>query len=480
MPPKTFTPRPFQVEGVKFLLKHSRCALFVDMGLGKTVMVLTAIQTLLDNNLDDGGDFLIVAPAFVAKATWNNEAKKWAHLANIGIASVTGDKDQRLRALKSPCKIKVINYENLDWLVKTCDKLGKWPFTTVVFDESTRLRGFRGHYRVNKDANGVSKRALYRTSGSRACAIIKPIFRYVKQVWLLTGTPCQNSLGDLWGQFFFLDGGVRLGSSYSSFEGRWFDVDRYSYKSVPKEYAQEQITSQISDVTFTLRAKDYMSLADETVIDIPVELPQHVKEQYDSMEREFIMELIENGDLEVFHDSSKLMKCRQIANGTVYFDDKRNFEQIHKEKIIALESVVEAANGTPILVAYWFKADLEVLQKHFPKGRFFDGKPNTYKDFAKGKIPLLFIHPQSAGHGVDGLQHTTNIICFYSLDWNAEIISQAIGRIGNVRQAQAGYTRPTLIYRLIAKDTIDESLAYCIDNKVSVEDAVKERLARLI
>ena len=475
---KELTPRSFQEEGVKFLLRHSRGALFVDMGLGKTVMVLTAISLLLDHKLDDGGDFLIVAPAFVAKATWNNEAKKWLHLKGLDIVSVTGDKKQRMLALQSKARIKVINYENLDWLVRACEDLGGWPFTSVVFDESTRLKGFRGHYRTKKDVNGVSKKTLYRTSGSRACAIIKPIFRYVKQVWLLTGTPCQNSLGDLWGQFFFLDGGTRLGSSYSAFEGRWFDVNRYSYKAVPKEAAQEQITHQIADITFTLRADDFMDLAEETVVDVTVELPPSVKAQYDSMEREFIMELAETGDLEVFHDSSKLMKCRQIANGTVYYDDQRNFEQVHKEKIAALESVVEAANGTPILVSYWFKADLAVLQDHFPKGRFFDGKPNTYKDFAKGKIPLLFIHPQSAGHGVDGLQNTTNIICFYSLDWNAEIISQAVGRIGKVRQAQAGFVRPTMIYRLIAKDTIDEALAYCIDNKVSVEHAVKERLAR--
>ena len=478
MEAKNFTPKKFQREGSYFLFKEQRGCLFVDMGLGKTMIVLDTIHFLIDNGLDDGGDFLIVAPAFVARTTWSNEVKKWQHTKHLEVVSITGTPKERLSALRQTSRVKTINYENLQWLEATCKKIGHWPFTTIVFDESTRLKNFRGHYQNHKSADGSIKTVLHRTSGSRASAIIKHVFRDAKQVWLLTGTPCQNSLADLWGQLFFIDGGKRLGYSHTEFTKRFFDVNPYSFKTTVKEDSKEKIMEAIKDVVFTLRSEDYLELEGEIVEEIVFDLPPDIAEKYAKFEAECLLELESKEKVETFSLGSKLMKCRQIANGAVYYDDKGSFEVIHNAKIEALESVLEAANGTPVLVAYWFKSDLAILQKKFPKGRVFDGRPKTYHDFAAGKIPILFIHPQSAGHGVDGLQYTTNIICFYSLDWNAELMSQAVGRIGQVRQAQAGFKRPTMVYRLIARNTVDEALSYSINNKVSLENAMKASLAR--
>jgi len=475
---KQFTPKKYQREGSYFLFKEQRGCLFVDMGLGKTMIVLDTIHFLLDNGLDDGGDFLIVAPAFVARTTWGNEVKKWQHTKDMDVVPITGTPKERLMALLDPARVKTINYENLQWLERTCVKNGNWPFTTIVFDESTRLKSFRAHYQNHKQKDGSIRTVLHRTNGSRASAVIKHVFRDAKHVWLLTGTPCQNSLADLWGQLFFIDGGKRLGYSFTEFEKRFFDVDKYTFKRTAKETTKDRIMEAIKDVTFTLRAEDYLKLEGEIVQEIVFDLPPDIAEKYRTFEKDCLLDLEATGKVETFSLGAKLMKCRQIANGAVYYDDNGNFEILHNAKIEALESVVEAANGTPILVAYWFKSDLAILQKSFPKGRVFDGKPNTYRDFESGKIPLLFIHPQSAGHGVDGLQHTTNIICFYSLDWNAELMSQAVGRIGQQRQAQGGYQRPTMVYRLIARNTVDEALAYSVDYKVSVENAVKKSLAR--
>jgi len=463
-----YKPRCYQLGATHFLLANNRGALFMDMGLGKTSSVLNAIDTLI--RCGEEGMVLVVAPLRVARNTWTDEINKWAHTRYLTVDEIVGTQQQRVRALQSDTQIKTINYENLVWLVGACGK--NWPFSTIVFDESTKLKSLRTHYK--KD--GTGKPFMVCTGGARASAIVKHAIYRTERVWLLTGTPCQNSLMDLWAQIFFIDGGKRLGNSFTAFEDRWFKTGYNGYTKTPVPGAQEQIQDVIKDVVYTLRAEDYLDLGKEVVNTIYVNLPPKAEEQYLQMEEEMFTRIFA-GKVEAFSAAAKTMKCRQIANGAIYYDDGK-FECVHDEKLLALESVIEEANGMPVIVVYSFKSDLARLRKAFPKGAVFDKNPKTEKDFKAGKIPILFLHPDSAGHGVDGLQKVTNIICFYSVDWDGEKRTQTIARIGKVRQFQAGFNRPVFIHQIIARDTVDEIILDRVANKLTVEEALKKALAK--
>ena len=465
---RKFTPRPYQTAATQFLLEKQRGALFVDMGLGKTSSVLNAIEAL--DFCGELGKVLIVAPLRVARSTWSDEVAKWEHTRHLTIDTIVGTAEERLAALHSDSQIKTINYENLEWLVLQLKD--QWPFKVVVLDESTKVKSFRAHYK-----KGKNKTFLVCTEGKRAGAIIRHVLKRTDWVWLLTGTPCQNSLRELWAQLFFIDGGKRLGKSYSAFEERWFRTHFNGHTKIPFPHSAQEIHDAIQDVVFTLRAEDYLRLGEEVLQTIPVELPPEAARLYQSMEEELFI-ILEAGAVEAFSAPAQWMKLRQIANGAVYYDKEGRFEVVHDEKVEALRSVIEEANGMPVIVVYTFKSDLAILKKAFPKGRVFDKKGEA--DFKAGKVEILFLHPDSAGHGVDGLQNITNVICFYSVDWNAETRSQVIARVGKVRQFQAGFDRPVFIYQIIAKGTIDETILERIDEKISVEDALKRRLARRI
>ena len=466
---KIFIPRgEFQTAGVEFAIDHPRGQINVDMGLGKTNMLLSAIA--YNMMVCEDAPTLVIAPLRVARNTWSDEAAKWTHTDHLRVSPIIGSASEREAAIKAKADIYTINYENLVWL---CDYWGdKWPYRSVVADESTKLKSHRSHFRKTK-----SGESLVCTGGSRAAALAKVAFRKVRRWHNLTGTPTPNGLQELWGQYWFIDGGERLGRAYSSFERRWFQTDFNGFSLKAHDHAEGEIMAAIRDVTFTLRASDYLELGKEIVNTIFVDLPPKAMAQYKQMEKELYVELKDN-DIEVFTAVAKSNKCHQMANGAVYYDKEGGYEKVHDAKLDALQSVVEEANGVPVIVVYTFKADLERLLKAFPKGKKFDQNPETEKAFKRGEIPILFLHPDSAGHGVDGFQNVTNIICFFSVYWSGETRAQTIARIGAVRQLQAGFDRPVFIHQIIARGTIDEDILDRIESKRTVEESLKRGLAR--
>ena len=439
------------------------------MGCGKSIIVLNAIDALIAAGFK--GKFLIIAPLRVARSVWSNEVSRWRHLSYLKISPIVGTERERRVAITKDADIYTCNYENLPWLV---DTLGiSWPYRMVIADESTRLKSHRSHFRAKKDG----KLSLVCTGGSRSKAIAQLAFTKTQRFVCLTGTPAPNGLQDLWGSQWFVDKGAALGNSYSAFENRWYRKDYNGFTMTMLPHAEKEIRDAIASTTFTLKAEDYMELGEEITNTLFVDLPPAVREKYAAMEKELYIE-IKAGAVEVFTMAARLTKLRQICNGFIYFDKMGSWEALHDAKIEALRSVIEEAAGMPVLVVYSFRTDLIRLQKAFPQGRAFDTKAKTEKEFKAGKIPILFIHPDSGGHGIDGFQYVTNIICFFSVDYNLESRMQVIARIGKVRQFQAGYSRPTFIHQIIVKDSIDGLILESIERKCSIENVLRDGLAR--
>jgi SNF2 family DNA or RNA helicase len=470
--PKIFVPRgQFQTEGSNFILDHPRCQMNVDMGLGKTIMTYNALDLLFF--LGEPGPVLVLAPLRVARNVWPNEVKKWVHLQHLKVVPIIGTAEERKAALRKDAQIYTINYENVQWLVD--QHKGSWPYKIVVADESTKLKGCRSSIQVSSKG----KKFIRADGGARTAALSKIAHTKVDRWINLTGTFAPNGLEQTWGQLWFLDGGKRLGNSFTAFKDRWFRVGFNGFGMEAMPFAEAQIREAISDITFTLDANDYLALCGEVVNNIYVDIPPKQMLQYRRMEKEFYTEL-EHNEIEAFTAATKSMKLHQMANGFAYVDKQGGWESVHDEKIDALQSVLEEAGGMPVICVYKFKTDLEKLLKAFPKGRVFDANPKTEKDFKNGEIPILFVQPQSAGHGIDGLQDVTNIIAFFSLDWDSELRCQVVGRIGQVRQFQSGHSRPVMIHNIIARGTIDEDILTRLQSRISVEMAMKAGMARRI
>jgi SNF2 family DNA or RNA helicase len=386
---------------------------------------------------------------------------KWDHLRGLEVSVIAGTPESRRAALKKQAAIYTINYENIPWLVEHFGD--KWPFSIVVADESTRLKSFR-----------------LKQGGVRAQYLAKVAHSKVKRFIELTGTPSPNGLQDLWGQIWFLDRGMRLGRSFEAFKNRWFrqvqvGADRFAVKLIPLPFAQEQIEERLHDICLVVDARDYFDLSAPIVTTIKVELPAKARRMYRELEREMFLSLGDT-EVEVFNAASKTIKCLQLASGAIYKDEScTDFIEVHDAKIQALESVIEEAAGAPVLVAYHFKSDLVRLRKAFPNGKVLDGSPQTVREWNDGKIPVLFAHPASAGHGLN-LQDGGNILVFFSHWWDLEQYQQIIERIGPTRQAQAGHNRPVFIYHIVAADTVDEVVMARRETKREVQDLLLESM----
>lgn len=458
---KDFTPRVYQTAIINHETDIKRCAVWAGMGMGKTVSTLTALDmmTLLDDSPS-----LVIAPLRVAASTWPDEATKWNHLSNIEVSAIVGSAEERRAALRKPANVFTINYENIPWLVEQYGD--KWPFSRIIADESTKLKSFRLRQGAKRAAQ------LARVAHSRASRFIE-----------LTGTPSPNGLQDLWGQAWFLDKGERLGRSFDAFKSRWFQSiqmgeDRFAVQLQPLPFAQVQIEDKLRDLCLSLDATDYFDIDKPITNIIRVELPSKARRMYQDMEKEMFLELDCGAEIEAFNAASKTIKCLQLANGAIYTDDTRTaFSEIHDAKLQALESVIEEAAGMPVLVAYHFKSDLTRLQRAFSKGRVLDQNPQTIRDWNTGKIPVLFAHPASAGHGLN-LQDGGNILVFFAHWWDLEQFQQIIERIGPTRQAQAGHKRPVFIHYIIAKDTVDEVVMARRESKRGIQDLLLESLKR--
>lgn len=451
--------RPYQQLIIDHILDKERCNAFVPMGLGKTISTLKALESL---SLIDESPTLVLAPLRVAQSTWPDEVKKWD--LDLPITPIVGTAEQRAQALREDSAIFTINYENLPWLVDWYKYNPRpWPFKTIVADEVTKLKGFRT-----------------RQGGKRAKALAEVAHKKVDRWIGLTGTPAPNGLKDLWGPMWFVDGGQRLGKSFTAFSERWFRKDYNGFGLELVQHAQLEIQKMISDVCLSLDAKDYFDLSEPIVNKIVVDLPHKARRQYKDMEKKMFLELeghLGPTSVEALNAASKTQKCLQLANGAIYTDESRNWSEVHDAKIQALEDIIEEASGAPVLVAYHFKHDLARLRAAIPRGRVLDSDPETIRQWNAGKIPVLFAHPASAGHGLN-LQDGGNIIAFFSVNWNLEEHQQIIERIGPTRQKQAGHDRPVFIHYILANDTVDFDVLERLESKASVQEILMKAMKR--
>lgn len=446
-----FTPRPYQEAIISRIFTQKRVGVWAGMGMGKTTACLTALSLL---RLVEPEPVLVLAPLRVAQSTWPDEVAKWEHLSGLRVSVVVGSADQRRKALAVAADIYTMNYDNLPWLL---DEVGDaWPFRTVIADESTRLKSFR-----------------LGQGGKRARALGKVAFSRVRRFIELTGTPSPNGLADLWGQAWFLDRGERLGRTHGAFIDRWFHKqpmpDGYNVIR-PRAFADEQIQSALSDICFSLDARDYFDLREPIANVVEVDLPPAVRRDYEQFEREMWVELAAGGAVEAVSAAARTIKCLQFSSGALYQEDGP-YAVVHDQKLDALESIVEEAAGAPVLVAYHFKSDLERLRKRFKFARVLDKDPQTLRDWNAGKLRMLLAHPASAGHGLN-LQDGGNILVFFTCWWNLEEHQQIIERIGPTRQAQAGHDRPVFLHYITARDTVDGLVLQRLRQKRSVQDVL--------
>ena len=457
MTPRPFTPRPYQGLIVDHIMHNKRCAVWAGMGMGKTSATLTALDVAA---LLDDAPTLVLAPMRVAQSTWPDEAGKWQHTQNMHVQYIGGTEKQRLQALaQRDVSVWTTNYEQLPWLVKHWGS--RWPYKRVIADESTKLKSFRA-----------------RQGGKRAGALAKVAFTHVEHFVELTGTPAPNGLLDLWGQIWFLDQGKRLGRTFTSFKERWFRASFDGYGVDPLPHAQAEIQDLLADLCLTVEAKDWFDLRAPIVNTVRVDLPPRARDAYRAMEKEMFAALECGSELEAFNAASRTIKCLQLANGAAYTDDTRSkWAVVHDAKLEALDEIVEEAAGMPVLVAYHFKSDLARLKAAFPRGRELDKNPQTMKDWNAGKIPVLFAHPQSAGHGLS-LQDGGNILVYFGHWWNLEERLQILERIGPTRQLQAGHDRPVFVHSIVARDTVDELILERCDTKREVQDILMDAMKR--
>lgn len=472
-----FNPHVYQRLIADYILEHERCNVFAGMGMGKTTSSIYAFDAM--RMFGEAERALVFAPKRVALNTWPGEFTKWKEdFGHLKVAACVGTADQRLAALRSNADVITANYDIIDWLLEIYGD--HFPFDTVFADESTRLKSLRISIQRRQRKDGSwGDEFITGQGGARAKALAAVAHRKVRRWVNLTGSPAPNGIQDLWGQCWFIDGGKRLGNSFSAFSQRWFrqvpGTGNFT-RIEPMPHSQREIENLIRDCSITVDPKDYFDLKDPIEVIRKIKLPPRARKIYDDMEKELFAEIRAGVNVEAISAGSKLQKCMQIANGAV-FDDERKWHEVHDEKIEALKSVVEEFNGEPILVRYTHTPDRDRILKAFPKFKYFDDKASTEKAWNDGKIPGLVTHAASAGHG-SNLQYGGRVLCDFATDHNLEHDEQIIERIGPMRQTQIGRPdRAVYRVRLIAEDTVEEfSSLPAIRHKWSVQDSLKQAM----
>lgn len=437
-----YNPHDYQRYAAEFITTHPISALLLDMGLGKTSITLTAINDLLFDSFEIH-KVLVVAPLRVARDTWSAEIEKWEHLKNLRYSVVVGTAQERISALSAPADIYIINRENIQWLVE--ESGFTFDFDMAVIDE---LSSFKNHQ---------SKRF-------KAFMQIRP---KLKRIIGLTGTPASNGLMDLFAEFKLLDMGERLGRFIGQYRNAYFQPDKrngmviYSYKPLPN--AERQIYDKISDITISMKAADHLKMPELISSEYTVQLSEKEKEKYDRLKKDLIL-ATEDNEVTAANAASLSNKLSQMANGAVYSDDK-SVIQIHDRKLDALEDIIESMNGKPLLVAYWFKHDLERIQKRFEIREIKSSE--DISDWNSGIIPVAIIHPASAGHGLN-LQNGGSTLVWFGLIWSFELYQQTNARLW--RQGQTADT--VVIQHIIAKGTIDEQIMKALKTKDTTQAAL--------
>ena len=444
-----YSPHNYQIYSTNFILNNPISAIFLECGLGKSVISLTAINDLMLDYFDVSRT-LVIAPLRVANSTWPDEIKKWDHLKHLNYSVVIGSEKERLDALGKPAHIYLINRENVDWLIT---KSGvSWKFDMVVIDE---LSSFKS----------------YQAKRFKSLLKVRP---KIKRIVGLTGTPSSNGLMDLWAEFRLLDMGERLGRYITYYRQNFFVPDKrnqqmiFSYK--PKEGSEKMIYSLISDITISMKSKDFLKMPECVMNEVVVSLSDKEQKLYDSLKQDMVLSLEEN-EIDAINAAALSNKLLQMSNGAVYNDDKESLH-IHDRKLDALEDLIEGANGKPVLVAYWFKHDLEKIKDRFDVREIKSAK--DISDWNEGKIPVALIHPASAGHGLN-LQAGGSTLIWFGLTWSLELYQQT-----NARLYRQGQDSTVVIHHILTKGTIDEDVMKALKAKERIQDALIESVkARL-
>lgn len=442
-----YEPHEYQDYAKEFVVKQNVSALFLDCGLGKTVITLTAIWELLLDYFEVR-KVLIIAPCRVCRDTWPSELQKWNHLKGIEMSTVLGSEKDRVTALNRRANVYVINRENVEWLVGHC----RWDFDMVVIDE---LSSFKSH----------------KAKRFKALKRVRPM---VRRIVGLTGTPAPNGLIDLWAEIGLLDMGQRLGRFIGGYRERFFVPDKrsremiFSYK--PRQGAEEAIYELISDICISMKAADYLEMPECIYNRVEVTMNEKERKLYQQLERDMLIPF-EDGDIDAVNAAGLSNKLMQMANGAVY-DENGAVKHIHDRKLEALEDLVEAANGKPVLIAYWYKHDLERIRKYV--GAVELDTAEDMKKWNAGEIPVAVIHPASAGHGLN-LQAGGSTLIWFGLTWSLELYQQM-----NARLWRQGQKETVVIHHLTAKGTLDERVMEALEKKdcgqSALVDAVKARI----
>jgi len=443
-----YKPHDYQNYATGFVLEHPYCGLILDMGLGKSVITLTALWDILLDRFECG-KVLVIAPKRVAEDTWPRELSKWDHLKGLTYSLVMGSEKQRREALQKRAFLYIINRENVAWLVEH----HRWDFDTLVIDE---LSSFKSP----------------KAQRFKALRKVRPL---VRRVVGLTGTPAPNTLIDLWPQIYLLDMGQRLGRFVTGYRERFFQPDKrnreivYSYKL--REGAEQQIYNLISDICISMKATDHLKMPELITNRVVVAMNDKERRLYDTLRKDMILKL-KDGEIDAVNAAALSGKLLQMANGAVY-DSEGKALTIHDRKLDALEDLIEAANGKPLLVAYWYKHDLERIQKRF-ESRTIDTAADI-ADWNAGKIPVGLIHPASGGHGLN-LQEGGSTIVWFGLTWSLELYQQLNARLWRQGQKE----RTVVITHIVTTGTHDEDVLRALERKdagqAALIAAVKARI----
>lgn len=448
-----FQPHKYQEYAMQRIIDTPAIGLLLEMGLGKTVITLTALLELLFDRFEST-KVLIIAPLRVAEDTWSRESQKWDHLRHLKISKILGDRKSREKALSAKADIYVINRENVEWLVSVTGN--DWPFDTVVIDE---LSSFK---------SPAAKRF-------KALRKVRPM---MNRVIGLTGTPTPNGLLDLWSQIYLLDRGERLGTTISGYRDRYFTAGARSgyvvYDWKQKKESEEAVFSKISDICVSMKSEDWLDMPERIDNIVPVKLDEASKEKYRKLERDLLLPMV---DADIVANGAAVLsnKLLQLANGAAY-DENKGVREIHNAKLDALEDIIEAANGHPVLVFYAYKHDLSRIQARFPQTKILNNSSDI-ESWNSGKIQVLAAHPASVGHGLN-LQDGGSIIVWFGLIWSLELYQQA-----NARLHRQGQKRSVIIHHLVAQDTIDEDVMSALESKAAGQEAlmlaVKARIEKV-
>lgn len=436
-----YLPHEYQTFATNFILEHPVAAILLDMGLGKSVITLSALEELMHDRFEVQ-KVLVIAPLRVATNTWPSEIKKWDHLHNLTYSVAVGTETERKAALQQKADLYIINRENVQWLI---EKSGiPFDFDMLVIDE---LSSFKSN------------------QAKRFKSLVKVRPR-IKRIVGLTGTPSSNGLMDLWAEFRLLDMGERLGRYIGQYRRTYFEPDKrngeiiYSYKPLPG--AEEAIYQKINDITISMRSKDYLKMPQCVINEVPVWMQSNQKDSYDQLKKEMVLSL-KNAEIDAANAAALSGKLLQMANGAVY-DAQGDSFQIHEEKLNALEDLIEGANGKPVLVAYWYKHDLDRIKARFDVREI--KRDRDIADWNAGRIPVAVIHPASAGHGLN-LQAGGSTLIWFGLTWSLELYQQT-----NARLWRQGQTETVVIHHIICKGTIDENVMSALQRKEKSQSAL--------